>query len=748
MSRDPSTLSKSQARFALARAWHSKGVLPAAIAGYRETLALDPTHAEAAVLLGALMESQMRLEEALEIYRRALEYNPSDSRLHKHFVKVMVALDGFEAVFDHYGLARKDVRPLNLRPEEILCCLVLRNESPRLPYFLEYYRKQGISTFFAVDNASSDGSPDYLLQQPDVYLWQSRRSFNLSNFGAGWFEPLLSRYGRGHWCLIVDADELFYYPDCEHRTIDDLCRSLDQEKKRAFPAIHLDMYSDKPVRDTHYTPGQPFEETCPYFDREFFHTVEHTAGPYSNQSVYIGGVRQRIFGASAYYLSKVPLIKYEQDCILAGGQHWTNLPATEISEQRGCLLHFKYFSSFPGLVLQETRRKEHSAEAMLYREYEQGFQEQPALTFYDSAHSIRFSGTDQLIQLGVMRAGVRTNRGATDQTPNGWEFPRIEVVAPGPRPFWSVMLTVNRRVTYLEQALRSVLGQAPDAGQMQIEVVSDGPEHPLLADLENLVRSVAGERVTFYPCPDRAGQPGIFNECIRRARGQWIHILHDDDWVAPGFYQTIHDGITQAVDIGAAFCRQTYVDEDGRKTRFSFLERETPGLIDDWLNRIACSCRLQTPSIVVRREVYERQGGYCPQAKSAFDWEMWQRLAVHYPVWYEPKPLAFFRVSSGSESARLMYSAQQIADARSVVEIARSYLPEANKDTLSRRAYEHYASRALELVRTHVDRGNLPVAMSHLEEAVRCSRSEEFIVELLACLRRLSESIPSEHEMG
>ena len=51
-------------------------------------------------------------------------------------------------------------------------------------------------------------------------------------------------------------------------------------------------------------------------------------------------------------------------------------------------------------------------------------------------------------------------------------FPRLsEVSSETQRPFWSVMLTVYRRTAFLEQALRSVLAQAPGPEKMQIEVV-------------------------------------------------------------------------------------------------------------------------------------------------------------------------------------------------------------------------------------------------------------------------------------
>jgi len=731
----------AQAQYLLATAWHSKGTIPAAIAGYREVLALDPSHLEAAVLLGALLEEQMRRDEAIEVYRQGLEHHPNEARLHKQFVRVLLAHEGPDAVFRYYRLEREDTRHLSPRPTEILCCTALRNELPRLPYFLEYYRKKGIGAFFAVDNGSSDGSVELLLEQPDVYLWRSELSFNRANFGAGWFEPILRMHGQNHWCVMVDADELLYYPECERRSITDLCRVLDRKGKRAFGAIHLDMYSDAPIQETHYTAGRPFEEVCPYFDRRFHHKCEDEEGEFHNQKGYYGGVRERIFG-EAVYLSKVPLLKYDEDCILAGGQHWTSLPKEQIAAERGCLLHFKYFSSFCDYVAQEARRKEHYGGAMRYREYERVLSAQPALTFYDPAHSVRLEDSRQLVSLGVMQADESADAAAEVV------FPKIDEAPPGKRPFWSVMVTVYRRTGYLEQALRSVLAQAPGREEMQIEVVSDGQDDAIQMEIEAMVRSIAGDRAEVHRHPIHAGQPEIFNICVRRARGLWVHILHDDDFVAPGFYEALHRGIVQAPEIGAAFCRHSYVDEEGRCVRLSLVERETPGVIEGWWERIGVWCRLQAPSIAVRREAYERLGGYCPQAKSAFDWEMWQRLAVYYPVWYEPMPLAFFRETGGSESARLGLCGQQIADARAVIEIARSYRPGANADTLARRAGEHYALWALELARRQMKAGNLDAAMANLREGVQCSHSNEVTSKLYALLSRAQLTLPQRAQLA
>jgi hypothetical protein len=247
-------------------------------------------------------------------------------------------------------------------------------------------------------------------------------------------------------------------------------------------------------------------------------------------------------------LSKVPLLKYEDDCILTGGQHGTNLPLDQIAAESGALLHFKYFSSFCDYASREVGRKEHYGDATLYQEYERGLRLQPSLTFYDPAHSVKLEDSRQLVRLGVMRADESPGPGAAVA------FPKIDpACAAKTSPLWSVMLTVYRRTGYLEQALRGVLVQAPGREEMQIEVVSDGGDDAIQMEIEAKVRSIAGDRVEVHRHPIRAGHPEIFNVCIRRARGLWIHILHDDDWVAPGFYEALQKGIVQAPEIGAAF---------------------------------------------------------------------------------------------------------------------------------------------------------------------------------------------------
>ena len=320
-------------------------------------------------------------------------------------------------------------------------------------------------------------------------------------------------------------------------------------------------------------------------------------------------------------------------------------------------------------------------------------------------------------------------------------FPKIPpITANIHRPFWSVMIPTYNRVKYLEQALKSVLQQAPSSEEMQIEVVNDCSNQSIQDEMEAIVKAVGGGRVNFYRHPEQdIGQTAIFNLCIQRSQGEWVHILHDDDVVLPGFYSRLREGIEKEPSVGAAFCRHIYTDEAGNQRWVSWLERETPGVLSDWLEQIIVMCRLQASPIAVKRSVYENLGGFCPQAGAASDWEMWKRIAVHYQIWYEPEPLAWYRQHSSSDNTRLLKSGGLIADVRRSIEISQSYLPSAIADKLSNQAREHYALYALNTAKKLLTDGDSEAAIAQIREGLKCSQSAQ-LKEALVSLLLLGES--------
>jgi glycosyltransferase involved in cell wall biosynthesis len=716
---------QARSLFKLAKVWEQRGRHERAIAHYNEALIVDPAYGDAYLHLGSLLHASNRIVEATEVFRRGVEARPDESALHKRLIDCLTWQDGLDSAYALYGLEHVGAQPVRIAPQDVLCCVVVRNEAVRLPYFVDYHRRLGVARFLVVDNDSSDGTQAWLARQSDVYLWKSSLSFRKANFGSTWFELLLRRFGVGHWCLIVDADELLIYPDCERRSLPSLCSSLEKRGKRAFNAVLVDMYSDKPIRDTLYRAGQNFLDVCPYFDGNFFHRRVEGAGPYRNQTVYLGGARQRAFGWKEFYLSKVPLQKYGHDVILAGGQHWTNLPPSQVAAETGCVLHFKYFSTFLEYATQEAQRKEHSQEGREYTVYSDVLDDNPSLNLYSETDSVRFTDSAQVVRLGVMSGDTDPMLPSSPST----RTPPTAILPVGgslARPLLSVAITCYKRLAYVERAIRSVLTQVtanPDV-TWELEVVQDGTDPVVGSGLRRLLEGTGDPRVRLFAEAVQVGHPEIFNRALNRSRGHWVHILHDDDWVLPGFYEAVLEAAAAAPRVGAVFCHHVEVDVDGNERWVPPLERESPGEVENWVARIGVACRPACAGMVVRREVYERLGGFSSEVGSAWDWEMWKRVAIHYPVWYTPRSLARVLSHHDRETAQLWNSGSQVADALRCIGLSHEDFPHAYTDEITRKAKDHLAAYAINfLARMQIQAGNYAAAFLNLRQALRCSQS-------------------------
>jgi GT2 family glycosyltransferase len=286
------------------------------------------------------------------------------------------------------------------------------------------------------------------------------------------------------------------------------------------------------------------------------------------------------------------------------------------------------------------------------------------------------------------------------------------------RPEWSVMIPTYNCAHYLRETLASVLKHGQEPQHMQIEVVDDCST---CDDPAAVVEELGHGRVSYFRQPKNVGHTRNFNTCLARSRGRLVHILHGDDYVLEDFYPAMQRAFEARPDIGAAFCRHIFMDDRGHWQAFRTLERAECGVLDDWLERIAIGQRLQTPSIVVRREVYERLGGFNQRLTHCCeDWEMWVRIAASYPVWYEVKPLAAYRMHASSLTGSNMRTGENVRDCRRAIALMRAYLPRERAAELARLAEEACALGALRSARRALEAGDLRVPPTQLMEALKC----------------------------
>ena len=288
------------------------------------------------------------------------------------------------------------------------------------------------------------------------------------------------------------------------------------------------------------------------------------------------------------------------------------------------------------------------------------------------------------------------------------------VPAGEPRPRWSVMIPAFERGAFLRETLQSVLAQdlGPDA--MQIEVVDDASSE----NLEEVVNDVGKGRVQYHRHPRNVGLIANFAACLNRSRGEIVHLLHGDDLVLPSFYSALDRGFDDP-SIGAAFCRWQVIDAEGSVTAVAEPEQENAGLLNDAIGLLASEQRIVTPSIAVRRSVWEDLGGFDPRLECAEDWEMWVRIAARYGVWYEPGLLAAYRSHAQSNSGRNFADARELHYTRQAMELFRPLLPKDRAGSIITAARRAYARAALDNARQLVRDGRRSAMWAHLRMAAR-----------------------------
>ena len=301
------------------------------------------------------------------------------------------------------SLVRVDKNDITIDEDDIILFGNIKDEALRLPYFIDYHRRIGVTKFVIVDNNSTDKSQEFLLNQPDIITCFTETRYDEANQGLDWINSLLDRYGHGKWTLTLDADELFVYPNVEQISLRELCSHLEKDGNTAFNTTMLDMYGKSSISSTHYSPGKDFLETCPYFDGKL------------NVNTSRDGARKRLFWDNTEtnsesrppVLKKTPLVKWQKGFRYLASTHVIKDVVT--GKESGALLHFKLFSDFHEYAKKAVVEKNHWNDSAQYVIYLNGMRKNPDLTPYYEG-SIRYENSKHLVSMGFIKTTRKFER--------------------------------------------------------------------------------------------------------------------------------------------------------------------------------------------------------------------------------------------------------------------------------------------------------------------------------------------------
>lgn len=296
-----------------------------------------------------------------------------------------------------------------IRPGDRLLMTMGRDENPRIPFFLEYYRGLGIDHFLFVDNESEIPMAEVLAGHPDVSLWRTDESYAATRFGVDWMNAINSRHGVGHWVLTVDLDEFFVYPRMRTRSYGELLAYLQDAERQSMFTLMVDLYPKGAVADAHVEAGEAPWNHARYFDRIGYYTARST----HKDSYTRGGPRLRAFNAGNFAgapaLNKTPLIKWRQDTVYYLSTHVAyptsiNAAHNKQCQPTGALLHCKFVSSFREKAEQAIRLKNHYNESGEYLKYLDRLRKSEEFSLFTRI-SAEYTGPDSLVEAGIMTSG-------------------------------------------------------------------------------------------------------------------------------------------------------------------------------------------------------------------------------------------------------------------------------------------------------------------------------------------------------
>lgn len=298
-------------------------------------------------------------------------------------------------------------RTNSINPHDILLVMVQRNETARLPFFLEYYRRLGVAHFLVVDNASDDGSDAYLAEQSDVSLWRTPASYHASRFGLDWLTWLQMRYAHGHWCLTADADELLVYDQSGTRPLEDLVSYLDKLGQNALGALMVDLFPKGAIGSQTYRPGQNPTDILTHFDDAPYRAIRQR--PLGNLWVQ-GGPRERVFFARepsrAPTLNKLPLVRWSRRYAYVNSSHSALPPRLNAlydgpgdDRPSGALLHTKFLPEIVERSEIEKDRRQHFHTPSDFDDYYDQLAARPVLWHQEAR---RYTGPESLVEHGLI----------------------------------------------------------------------------------------------------------------------------------------------------------------------------------------------------------------------------------------------------------------------------------------------------------------------------------------------------------
>ena len=148
------------------------------------------------------------------------------------------------------------------------------------------------------------------------------------------------------------------------------------------------------------------------------------------------------------------------------------------------------------------------------------------------------------------------------------------------------------------------------------------------------------------------------NAAIEKARGECIAFLDCDDiWLSEKLEKQV--GLLDSnKELGLVYSDTYVIDSNGNLIKSTYF-RSTKPFSGNVFKELFLSNFIPILTVVVRREALSKVGGVDPKYVIAEDYDLWLRIAEHYPIGFIGQPLAKYRFHGESTSQKNMVLSYQ-----------------------------------------------------------------------------------------
>lgn len=208
------------------------------------------------------------------------------------------------------------------------------------------------------------------------------------------------------------------------------------------------------------------------------------------------------------------------------------------------------------------------------------------------------------------------------------------------KPRVSILVAAYNAEGYIAHTIESVLTQS--FTNWELIVCDDGSVDATASIVNSYAEHDSRIRLIGQA---NAGGAAARNTAYAVASGEFVVLLDADDMILPDKLQSQTSTLDQNPQVGVVYGDTWFCDPDGTRVELESQRYPNQHLQGDVFASLCCGNMLAVHSAMIRRAAIDAVGGiHHPTKMQIADWDLWVRIAEHYPFAYHQDPVADYRL--------------------------------------------------------------------------------------------------------